>query len=148
MENKKNENTLDKAIRLFICTERLHRCVFDRKAVRFGLHRSQHRMLMLLYRKDKAVSQKTLAKELEISPAAVAVALSKLEELELITRTSSAEDSRVKEIRVSDKGCALAEQSRKVFMEIDKAMFDGIDEQTLESFIYCFEKMQDNLKSM
>lgn len=148
MENKGSENTLDKAIKLFIRTERLHRCVFDRKAVRFGLHRSQHRMLMLLYRKQTAVSQKDLAKELEISPAAVAVALNKLEELELITRKPSHEDSRVNEIAATEKGRGLAEESRKVFMEIDKAMFAGIDEQTLETFIYCFEKMQQNLKSM
>lgn len=148
MEKESYENTLDKAIKLFIHTERLHRCVFDRKAVRFGLHRSQHRMLMLLCRKQDAVSQKVLAKELEISPAAVAVALNKLEELELITRTPSDEDSRVNEITATEKGRNLAEQSRKVFCEIDKAMFVGLDEKTLENFIFCFEKMQENLKSM
>lgn len=148
MENKSYEETLDKAIKLFIHTERLHRCVFDRKAVRFGLHRSQHRMLMLLCRKQAPVSQKLLAKELEISPAAVAVALNKLEELELITRKPSEGDSRVNEITATEKGRSLAEQSRKVFFEIDKAMFAGLDEQTLENFIFCFEKMQENLKSM
>lgn len=142
------ENTLNKAIKLFICTERLHHCVFDRIAARFGLHRSQHRMLMLLSRKQQAVSQKSLAEELEISPAAVAVQLKKLESMGFVTRVAAEEDSRVNNITVTEKGRALTEESRRVFFEIDKAMFADIDKNTLESFISCFEKMQDNLKSM
>lgn len=143
-----DENVLDKAIRLFIRTERLHRCVFDRKAVNFGLHRSQHRMLMHLSFKSCGVSQKKLADELEISPAAVAVALKKLEELDYITRCSFGGDSRVNNIMITDNGRQLTEESRKVFREIDKAMFEGVDDETLENFVACLEKMQENLKSM
>lgn len=148
MDINSYENTLDKAIKLFIRTERLHRCVFDRKAVRFGLHRSQHRMLMHLSCKPSAISQKHLADELEISPAAVAVALKKLEDMGFVARTSSDDDSRVNNITITDKGRELTEASRKAFREIDVAMFEGLDKQTLESFIACFEKMQENLKSM
>jgi len=142
------ENTLNKAIKLFICTERLHHCVFDRMSARFGLHRSQHRMLMLLSRKQQAVSQKRLAEELEISPAAVAVQLKKLEAMGLVTRVAAEKDSRVNNITLTENGRALTEESRRAFFEIDKAMFADVDEKTLESFIACFEKMQYNLKSM
>lgn len=148
MNINSNDSTLDRAIKLFIRTERLHRCVFDRKAVRYGLHCSQHRMLMHLSCKSSVVSQKQLADELEISPAAVAVALKKLEDMGFITRSSSDGDSRVNDIMITEKGKELTEESRKVFREIDKAMFDGVDEQMLEVFITCFEKMQENLKSM
>lgn len=148
MDNISKENSLDKAIRLFIRTERLHRCVFDRKAVRFGLHRSQHRMLMHLSCKCRGISQKHLADEMEISPAAVAVALKKLEGLGFVTRCSSDGDGRVNNIMITEKGRELTEESRKVFREIDKAMFEGIDENTLQNFVACVEKMQENLKSM
>lgn len=148
MDDNVFDGTLNKAIKLFIRTERLHHCVFDRKASTFGLHRSQHRMLMHLARKERAISQKQLAEELEISPAAVAVALKKLEELGFITRAASENDSRVKDILVTAKGKELTEATKKEFLAIDKAMFEGLDEEALNNFITCFEKMQENLKSM
>jgi len=49
---------------------------------------------------------------------------------------------------ITEKGRELTEESRKVFGEIDKAMFEGIDENTLQNFVACVEKMQENLKSM
>lgn len=138
---------LEKAIKLFICTERLHRCVFDRKVSRFNIHRSQHRMLMYLTRRDKPVTQKQLATEFEISSAAVAVACKKLEELGYITRETSVTDNRANNIYVTKKGKELADESRRVFKQIDTAMFSNFTEAELASFMSCLEKIQQNLKN-
>ena len=141
-------SSLEKAIKLFICTERLHRCVFDRKASRFNIHRSQHRMIMYLARRNEPVSQKELAEEFEISPAAVAVACKKLEGLGFITREASPSDNRVNNLLVTKKGKELADESRRVFCNIDTSMFSDFSEEELSSFISCLEKMQKNLKNI
>lgn len=147
MQENKNA-ALEKAIKLFICTERLHRCVFDRKASRFNMHRSQHRMIMHLTRKNKPVSQKELAAEFEISPAAVAVACKKLEAQGYITREASPADNRVNNLLVTEKGKELADESLRVFSSVDMAMFSGLTAEELECFITCLEKMQHNLKNV
>ena len=140
--------TLEKAIKLFICTERLHRCVFDRKVSRFNLHRSQHRMLMHLNRKNAPVSQKQLADEFQISPAAVAVSCKKLEALGFISREVSQNDNRVNNLTVTQKGKELAEESKRVFNGIDTAMFAGLTVKELKGFVSCLEKMQVNLNNI
>ncbi len=142
------EATLEKAIKLFICTERLHHYVFDRKISRFNMHRSQHRMILHLSRKNAPVSQKELADEFEISPAAVAVACKKLEAQGYITRTASETDNRVNELLVTPKGKALAEETKRFFYGMDLEMFKGLSEEELKTFTACLEKMQENLKNM
>ncbi len=145
---KKREERLGKALKLFICTERLHHSVFDRKAAQFDMHRSQHRMLMFLCRACHPMSQKELAEALEISPAAVAVAIKRLEEDGYVVRKSSDTDNRVNEIHVTDKAKSLATESRRVFKEIDNAMFETLSDEELSQFIACLEKMQASLKNM
>ncbi len=142
------EAALERATKLFFTTERLHHCVFDRKVACFNMHRSQHRMLMHLCRKNGPVSQKELAEEFEISPAAVAVACKKLEAMGYITREAAENDNRVNNLRVTDKGKELAEASKRLFGSIDTAMLEGLSKSELEGFISCLEKMQNNLKAI
>ncbi len=145
---KNKEERLGRALKLFICTERLHHSVFDRKATQFGMHRSQHRMLMRLCRNGQPMSQKALAEAMEISPAAVAVAIKRLEDDGYVVRKDSEKDSRVKEIHVTDKATSLANESRRVFKNIDDTMFEAFSDEELEQFISCLEKMQTSLKNM
>ncbi len=145
---KKREETLTKALRLFICTERLHHSVFDRKASQFGLHRSQHRMIMRLCKAEKPLSQRELATAMEISPAAVAVTLKRLEDDGYVIRKESEKDSRANEIQVTEKARQLAGESKKVFKSIDDKMFESLDDAELERFAACLEKMQKSLKEM
>ncbi len=145
---EKREENLNKALRLFICTERLHHSVFDRRASQFGLHRSQHRMIMRLCKAGKAMTQKELANIMEISPAAVAVTLKRLEDDGYITRKESLKDSRANEIQVTEKAKQLAVESEKVFKSIDNTMFEALDDKELEHFTACLEKMQKSLREM
>lgn len=146
--NERKEATLENAIKLFISTERLHRCVVDRRVACFGMHRSQHRMIMYLSKRKDPVSQKELAKEFEISPAAVAVACKKLESLGFIRREVSESDNRVNNLTVTEKGRRIAEESIKMFGSIDAAMLGGFSEDEFRLFMSCLEKMQNNLKSI
>ena len=79
MEKEVKERSLaNEAIGLFLCTDRLHRKIVEKRLEELKLHRSQHMMLMHLSRFKRTVSQKELAGSLSITPAAAAVSVKKL----------------------------------------------------------------------
>ena len=64
----------------FILTDRMHRRLFENRTAVMGVHRSQHRILMYLAKRNEAPAQKEIAEQFDVSPAAVAVTLKKLED--------------------------------------------------------------------
>ncbi len=148
MGNMEQKNTLQTAMRLFARVHHLHRCVFDRLVSGFGMHRSQHHMLMDLSRAPASVSQKELAERRGITAAAVTGTLRKLEECGMVERTIAADDNRYREIKLTEKGKETAEMTHRWFIGADKAMFRGFSEQELENFIAAMEKLQANLHAM
>ena len=135
------------ACRMFMKTDRLHRKAFEGLVSRLGIHRSQHILLMHLSH-QVGVSQTDLASHLEISPAAVAVSLKKLEAGGYIEKKAAQRDSRYNEIKITDKGRAIVNTSDRFFGEIDAAMLKGIDAEMIDTFVKCLEIMQYNLKEL
>lgn len=125
---------------------RLHRSTIDSNISKTGIHRSQHMILMYLNRCDSKVSQKAIAEHFEISPAAVAVTLKKLENGGYIKRTSSENDSRFNEIEITKKGNEVVDYSHKVFDEIDMHSFEGISVAEREVLCNLLDKIVCNLK--
>lgn len=142
------EAAAKRATKLFMRTNKEHRAVFHRFSADYGMHRSQHRMLMYICNKGGGLSQKQLAEAMDVSPAAITVMLNKLEIGGYIYRTVYAADSRVNLINPTEKGEQLAAESRKFFEKIDKTMFDGFDEETLVLLGDLFERMQSNLSKL
>ena len=64
----------------FLAVLKLHNALVENKISNLGLHRSQHQMLLTIKYNDH-ICQKDLAGHLEISPAAAAVTLKKLESI-------------------------------------------------------------------
>ena len=64
-----DKRELSSLIRLFICTDRMHKAYVDRFISELGIHRSQHMILMYLARCEKTPSQKELAQHFDVSPA-------------------------------------------------------------------------------
>ena len=62
----------------FIVANQLHRRMMESNLEGMRIHRAQHRLLMTLSCK-RSYSQVEIAKELEVSPATIAVALKNLE---------------------------------------------------------------------
>ena len=141
---------LQKTIQAFIKADIMHRRAIEQWATDAGMHRSQHRMLMYLTRCDGSPSQKDLAKHFEISPAAVAVTLKKLESDGYIERGKCGEcsDSRINEIKITERGREAAMQSRKYFQHVDGEAFKGFSSEELDAFTSLLERMQDNLKNI
>ena len=135
------------ACRMFAKTDRLHRKAFEGHVSRLGIHRSQHIMLMHLAR-DGGMSQTELAAHLEISAAAVAVSIKKLEAGGYIVKKTAEKDNRVNEIEITEKGRNIVNASEKRFGEIDAAMLKGITPEMLDCFVGCLEMMQKNLAEL
>ena len=76
-------------------------------------------------------SQTELADELDISSAAVAVTLKKLEKAGYISRQCSAEDNRMNHVVMTDKGKRIIDISHSYFQEVENALFVGFSEEEM-----------------
>ncbi len=141
---KDEKQTARRACGMFMKTDRLHRKAFEGLVKRLGIHRSQHIMLMHLA-KDERMSQKSLAEHLQISEAAVAVSIKKLEAEGYIEKRANEKDSRYNDVKITEKGREIVSASEKFFTETDTAMIKGISDEMLENFVACLEIMQNNL---
>ena len=127
---------------------RLHRAAVHNKVSKTGMHRSQHMLLMYLNRKDFKVSQKDIAEHFEISPAAVAVCLKKLENGGYIKKTTSSEDNRFNEVTITGKGREIVEFSHNAFSDIDNQTLEDISDEEKLQLLCILEKIEANLKAL
>ena len=140
-------NTKMESIHFLLTTARLHHVLFDRLIGKYNLHRSQHRMLMYLSGQEQIPSQKQIADQFEISPAAVAVTLKKLESNGFIERITSKSDNRFNEIRITEKGRNVEEETFAYFSYIDNAMFRDFPEEEILQLRELVRHTTDNLKA-
>lgn len=122
-----------------------HKSVVDWFVNETKLHKSQHRLLMTLARLGNNVSQRDLAETLNITPAAVAVTLKKLEKNGLVGRKMAEKDNRYNEVVLTEKGKKIVKESYKVFKYADEKMFDGFSMEELDTFEGYLNRIKDNL---
>ncbi len=138
-------NKYKDTVKLMIGINRLHKRAFEEEISKSGIHRTQHFILMRLSDEAKPRSQKEIAEHLGITPAAVTLALSKLEACGLIERKAG-EDTRFNEISLTEKGREIVEATRASFTKIDEAAFCGITAEEKEIFDRCLKTMKKNLE--
>ena len=124
----------------------MHKAHCSRLVGKIGLPQNQHKILMMLSCGSEKPSQKELATRLEISTAAVAVIIKKLEQSGYITKTSAKEDGRFNEIEITPKGRKVVEETKGAFSECDQILFAGIDLEELLLLEKYFTKICSNLK--
>ena len=135
------------AIHSFMHTNRMHRAAIERKLADLGIHRTQHMMLLHIKKSGGIGTQRALAERFDISPAAVAVTLRKLEEGGYITRRAGAQDSRCKEVQLTEKGEAILTTSYEAFTAVDLAMFADFTEDELAAFGAMLARLQSALRA-
>lgn len=135
------------AICHFIHANRMHRKAIGKYSTEIGLHHSQHRMLMHLAGNEVIRSQKELAEHFNVSPAAVATMLKKLEADGYIKRARSADgaDGRNNEIIITELGRRIATDTEKYFRFIDCQAIKGFSDEEIELFISFLDRIRDNL---
>ncbi len=131
------------AMRKMIKIQKTHRAFIDSKVSAFGIHTTQHRVLMYVARKGNLLSQKELALHLEITPAAVTQILQKLELDGYIERTLGA-DNRFNEIRITNLGKDIVNKTKKIFSDVDKSLFKDFSESEMDAFISFLERIYEN----
>ena len=140
-----SDDRLTRAVEMMIRTDHMHRHLIDSRASELGIHRTQHRILMKLARHDKLPSQKELASCLDVTPAAVTVALKKLERDGYVEKALG-QDNRYNEVFITEKGRELVDRTRKLFSATDKSLFKGFSPEELENYITSLEKLEENIR--
>ena len=136
---------LKSCMKLFLRCNRKHYAYVEKRVSDLGLHRSGHHMVMAIS-KNCNLSQKELAKCMDISPAAVAVALKKLESQGFIEREIKADDNRINNISVTEKGAEILEKTKEIFNEIDSITFKGFSDSDIEAFMGYLTRISDNIQ--
>lgn len=145
-EDKRREQEHSAAIRFRRADRALKRCI-EYRVKDTGVYRSQHRLLMELYRRPNC-SQIELAELLEVSPAAVAVSLKKLEKGGYIQKKTAVDDGRANQVEITALGNEVIKMSFRMFGEIDKALFADFSDEELYQITAFFERMIANLEKV
>lgn len=134
-------------MKAMISINRMHRVKAEKAFEGTGLHRAQHRTLMVLS-KNEYKSQVELAKALEVSTATVAVTLKKLERDGYIQKTSKEEDGRAKFVTPTEKGKTVVSKSRRTFDAIDMQATRGFSDEELIRFRSYLKRVYNNLSEI
>ena len=98
--------------------------------------------MMLGKHTDK--SQTDIAEMLDISPAAVAVSLKKLEKAGYISRQCNEADNRINQVVITKKGKESIEKSIAYFQEIEEAVLEGFSGEEMEMLASFFQRIIEN----
>ena len=140
------ENKYYHLIEKLIKTSRLHKRAIESYVDEIGIDRTRHRILMNIS-KYEFKSQKELAESIGITPAAVTLALCKLEADGLIERKNGS-DLRFNQISITEKGEELISNTKRSFAAIDAKTFEGFSEEEISELVRLLEKMEINIDSI
>lgn len=140
-----NEEKISTAVNTMIKTDRMHKHLLDSNVSKIGIHRTQHIILMHIARHGKLTSQKSLADHIGITPAAITGVLKKLESDGFIERVQGS-DNRYNEVKVTERGKAVVEESFQMFSRLDMSLFEGFSDDELDGYISYLEKIQENIR--
>ena len=132
------------SIRMFRRVDTMLRRYLDRKVCHTGVYSTQHRLLMELYRNPNC-SQVGLAEKFDVSAAAIAVSLKKLEKGGYITRLADEADNRINQVSVTEKGKEVIHKSFLIFEETDRCFFDGFTDEEMAQFLDFMERAYKNM---
>lgn len=99
----------------------------------------------LLCHQDK-VYQKDIEQELHLRRSTVSGILDTMEKNNMIIRKTNIDDSRKKEIVLTEFVYSKANEIREKMKEFDKLLLKGISEEDLEIFYKVIDQLKSNLK--
>ena len=126
---------------------REHRKAVEKRVCSLGIHPSQHHFLMYISG-NRACTQNSIAEAMQVSAATVAVSLKKLEKGGYIEKQISPEDGRSNLIVLTKKGEDVVVQSKLLFEEVDRNMFESFTEEEQKQLHEYMERIINNLKRL
>lgn len=119
---------------------RLIRMYYSRiqsQLVEVGLYRGQPPILMLLYKND-GMSQKEMARALNLSPATLTVTLKRMEKAGLVLREMDEHDQRILRVHLSEKGREMCETGESRIGVVTAELLEGFtleEQQQLNEYL-------------
>lgn len=102
-----------------------------------GLYRGQPPILMLLYKND-GMSQKEMARALNLSPATMTVTLKRMEKAGLVLREMDERDQRILRVHLSEKGREMCETGESRIGVVTAELLEGFtleEQQQLNEYL-------------
>lgn len=102
-----------------------------------GLYRGQPPILMLLYKND-GMSQKEMARALNLSPATMTVTLKRMEKAWLVLREMDEHDQRILRVHLSEKGREMCETGESRIGVVTAELLEGFtleEQQQLNEYL-------------
>lgn len=102
-----------------------------------GLYRGQPPILMLLYKND-GMSQKEMARALNLSPATMTVTLKRMEKAVLVLREMDEHDQRILRVHLSEKGREMCETGESRIGVVTAELLEGFtleEQQQLNEYL-------------
>lgn len=124
---------------------KLHRSIIEKRISNFGIHHSQHQLLMYIAKENEIKSQKQIAEKFGITAAAVTRTLKTLECEGFIERTNIETDSRFNRIIITEKGKEIVDKTYNSFKELDSSIFGDFSEEDLSIFNNFLDVLNDKL---
>ena len=140
-----SKEKIHECIHAFMSTDRQRKRIFDKEVKALGIHHTQHRVLMYISKYDGLINQKQIADKFDVSPAAVAGTIKKLESNGYVTRTSLESDNRYNEIKITEKGKSIIQNTRSAFEELDRKTFKYFSEEEINMLMDLLNKMKKGL---
>ena len=111
----------------------------------FDLNRSQAAILFTLHRR-KSISQKELARELNMTAPSITSAIQKMEREKYITRETDKSDQRVMRLTLAERGKACIQSVKNVGERMDEIIQGGMSLEEQLLFRRLMLQVKDNLE--
>ncbi len=106
----------------------------------------QGRIMQYLFTNlDKKTYQKDIEKEYNFRRSTISGVLKTMEKNCLIVRTSSTEDARVNEIKLTEKSLKMGRKMQQLITKFETILKKDIDDKELEIFFNVISKIKKNL---
>lgn len=125
---------------------RLHFALTHSNLEKEGLYPGQPPLLYALHHHG-GLSQKDIAKKLNLKPATITVMIKRLEKSGFIIKTPDEKDRRVSRIYLTDKGTKACESLKSIVNKIDNICLNNFSKEELENLSFLLNKVKINLEN-
>lgn len=119
-------------------------CYFKKSFCETGIYHGQFPLLKYISEHD-GCGQIEMSKQFNISPAAVAKSLTRLEKAEFITKKQDNDNKRANLIYLTEKGKKALDDNRAHFAAFDEKLFQDFSGEEITEFKRMVDKMLINL---
>lgn len=124
---------------------RMYYCRMQTQLAEVGLYRGQPPIMALLHRQD-GMSQKEMARALNLSPATMTVTLKRMEKAGLIVREMDEHDQRILRVHLSEQGRAMCEKGEQQVGQVTEELLDGFSQEEQAQFCEYMRRVARNME--